>query len=216
MDIERLIELHPRLYHMSEAGAWESIRTRGLMSVSAILDFFAIVGEDRSRFESAQRVEKTWVAMGETTGVVLRDQKPMPPSQLLVALQDGMTPEDWYRTINAKVFFWVSHARLDCLLNARSYRLHEHDVLVIDSAPLIRTYAGQIRLSPMNSGNTFPMATKRGAKTFSRIQDYPVAKAGNPRKKVVELVIEHSVPDIADYVLEVRRMKGAEVLHRIF
>ena len=216
MDIERLIELHPRLYHMAEAGAWESIRMRGLMSVSAILDFSNVSGEHRSPFESAQRIEKARVATGDAGEIVLRDQKPMPRSQLLVALQDGITPEGWYRTINAKVFFWVSYARLENLLNARSYRRHEHDVLFVDSAPLIHAYAEQIRLSPMNSGNTFPTATKRGAGTFSRIQDYPVAESGNPTKKIVELVVEHSVPDIADYVLEVWRMKGSDALHRIF
>ena len=215
MDIERLIALHPCLFHMAEAGAWGSIRHRGLLSASAILDLSNIVGADRFRLESGQRVEKEVVTIGRAASIVLRDQKPMPRNQLLAALQDGITPEEWYRTINSKVFFWVSQARLECLLNARSYRLLEHDVLVIDSAPLIRTYADQIRLSPMNSGNTFPMATKRGIDTFSRIENYPATKSGSPRKKVVELVVENSVPDIADYVLEVRRMKGAEVLYRI-
>ena len=215
MDIERLIALHPRLYHMSEAGAWESIRSLGLMSASAALDFFGIVGVERSRLESAQRSGKTRIIADQPPGIVLRDQKPMPRSQLLVALEDGITPEDWYRTINSKVFFWVSHTRLECLLNARSYRLEQHDVLTVDSAPLIRAYAEQIRLSPMNSGNTFPMATKRGAHTFARIQDYPVTQSGSPTKRIVELVVEYGVPDLASYVLEVRRMKGVEVLRKI-
>jgi hypothetical protein len=215
MDIERLIVLHPCLFHMAEAGAWDSIRHRGLLSTSAILDLSGIAGADRSRIESGQRMEKEVIAIGSAASIVLRDQKPMPRSQLLVALQDGITPEEWYRTINSKVFFWMSQARLECLLNARSYRRLEHDVLVIDSARFIHTYADQIRLSPMNSGNTFPVATKRGIDTFSRIQNYPATKSGSPRKKVVELVVENSVPDIADYVFEVRRMKGAEVLYRI-
>jgi hypothetical protein len=215
MDIDRLIALHPRLYHMAEAGAWRSIRSLGLMSTSAVLDRFGIVGADRSQFESEQRVDKLRIGSGEANGIVLRDQKPMPPSQLVMALEDDLTPEDWYRTINSKVFFWVSYIRLECLLNARSYRLSEHDVLVIESGPLIRAYAEQIRLSPMNSGNTFPKAAKRGANTFSRIEDYPVTRSGSPRKKIVELVVEHGVSNIADYVLEVRRMKGSKVLYRI-
>jgi hypothetical protein len=215
MDIDRLVALHPRLYHMTEAGAWESIRSLGLMSASATLDFFGIGGAERLRLESTQRSGKTRIITDQTPGVVLRDQRPMPRSQLLVALEDGMTPEAWYRTINSKVFFWVSHARLECLLNARSYRHEQHDVLTIDSAPLIRAYAEQIRLSPMNSGNTFPMPAKRSARTFSRIREYPVTPAGSPKKRIVELVVEYSVPDIASYVLEVRRMMGVEVLRKI-
>jgi hypothetical protein len=215
MDIERLIELYPRLYHMAEADAWAGIRVRGLLSVSAILDLSDIGHENRSRLEIEQRLKKEVISLRNTGDIVLRDQKPMPRSQLLVALRDGITPEEWYRTINSKVFFWVSHARLECLLNARSYRLQEHDVLTVDSAPFIRRYANQIRLSPMNSGNTFPMATKRGMETFSRIEEYPVTWSGNPTKKVVELVVEYSVPDISHYVLEVRRMKGTDVLSRI-
>lgn len=36
MDLDRLIELYPRIYHMAECGAWDSIRTRGLMSATAV------------------------------------------------------------------------------------------------------------------------------------------------------------------------------------
>jgi hypothetical protein len=39
-----------------------------------------------------------------------------------------------------------------------------------------------------------------------------VKRSGNPVKDVVELVVDYAVPNIADYVVEVRRMQGTEVL----
>ena len=40
----------------------------------------------------------------------------------------------------------------------------------------------------------------------------PVKPSGKPVKNVVELVVDYSVPNIADYVVEIRRMRGSEVL----
>ncbi|WP_431825087.1 DUF7002 family protein [Burkholderia sp. F1] len=215
MQISKLIDQYPRLYHMAERDTWESIRRHGLLSTSAVLDHFGVVGADRVRYESQQRPVKMEVILNHPDSIVLRDQKPMPRARLITALQDGITPEDWYRIINAKVFFWATKTRLLGLLNARDYRTLEHDVLVIDSAPLISEYANQIWLCHMNSGNTWPMPHPRGTNTFRRISDYPVGRSGMPLKPVAELVVDHGVPDIAHYVVEVIRMRGTEVLRRI-
>lgn len=56
------------------------------------------------------------------------------------------------------------------------------------------------------------MPHRRGIDVFRRIPDYPVKRSGKPEKDVVELVVDYAVPNIADYVIEVRRMKGSEVL----
>ena len=64
----------------------------------------------------------------------------------------------------------------------------------------------------MNSGNTMPMPHRRGVDIFRRILDYPVKRSGKPTKPVVELVVDYAVPNIAEYVVEVRRMKGSEIL----
>lgn len=216
MQVDKLIELYPRLYHMAEQGTWQSIQDRGLLSASAVLDHFRIVGVNRDRYESEQRPVKMEVLAGAPASIVLRDQKPMPRKRLLDALQDGITPEEWYRTINAKVFFWATEERLLGLLNARDYRALQHDVLTIDSASFIRAHADRIWLCHMNSGNTWPMPHARGADTFRRIQNYPVKSSGEPVKPVAELVVDHHVLDIAKHVIAVRRMRGAEVLGQIF
>ncbi|WP_373369432.1 DUF7002 family protein [Pseudomonas chlororaphis] len=123
-----------------------------------------------------------------------------------------MTPEQWYHQINQKVFFWAEEKRLNVLLNARAYRALEHDVLTVDSERFIRDYSASIWLCHMNSGNTWPMPHARDENTFQRIPDYPAKRNGAPLKEVVEITVDHYVPNIADYVVEVRRMIGSNVL----
>lgn len=212
MDLDKLIELYPRVYHMAERGAWDSIRTRGLMSATAVLDHLAVGDGERAQYESEHRGQKMDVKAGDPSNIVLRDQKPMPEDRLVRALMGGTTPRQWYELINGKVFFWAEEKRLHGLLGARDYRKLEHDVLTLDSSTFIPAYAESIWLCRMNSGNTWPMPHRRGTDIFCKIADYPVKRSGKPVKGVVELVVDYAVPNIADYVVEVRRMQGSEVL----
>lgn len=212
MNLEKLIELYPRVYHMAERGTWGSIQQRGLMSTTAVLDHLEVADGDRARFESEHRSQKMDVRADHPSNIVLRDQKPMPEGRLLQALMNGTTPRQWYELINDKVFFWVEEERLHRLLGARDYRTLEHDVLTLNSAEFIPDYAEKIWLCHMNSGNTWPIPHRRDTQIFHRIADYPVKPSGKPVKNVVELVVDYSVPNIADYVVEVRRMRGGEVL----
>lgn len=200
---------------MAERDTWESIKNRGLLSTTAVLDHFGVTGVERARYESEQRPAKMEVLPGHPKKITLRDQKPMPRNRLATALRDNITPEEWYRLINNKVFFWAEEERLHGLLNARDYRKLEHDVLTIDTSSFVRAHSERIWLCHMNSGNTWPWPHMRGHDTFRRIPDYPVKRSGNPVKNVVELVVDHSVPDIANHVIEVRRMIGDQVLGKI-
>jgi hypothetical protein len=212
MELSDLIARYPRLYHMAERGTWPSIKANGLLSTSAVLDRFGVNGAQRRMLEESHRCEKILVGT-DGSGIVLRDQKPMRPSRLKDALVDGTTPEQWYKFLNGRVFMWAEESRLFGLLGARDYRNLEHDVLTIDAKPLLTKYEDAVWLCRMNSGNTWPVPHKRGMDDFKRISDYPTKKrSGAPAKEVVEVVVDHSIPDIAKYVLEVRRMKGKAVL----
>ena len=221
MDIERLIANHPRLYHMAERGSWESIRTHGLLSTSALLDQYGVSGELRHLLEAQHRPELTHLSAEEQPGIVIRDQKPMDDTGLERALSGtGMAPSDWYRCLNRKVFFWASEQRLHRLLNARAYRHREHDVLTIDTRSFLAAHADRVLLCPINSGCTKPVAVPRGPDTFLPIEQYPWDYWRHERGRarhdaVVEVCVEGGVPDVADHVLSVYRMRGLESIEAV-
>ena len=217
-ELAELIRDCPALYHMAERGSWPSIRQHGLLSTSALLDLYDVRGPRREVIEGRRRPEGVTVEHPALRPAVVRDQKPMDDAGLRVCLLDGLTPEDWYRRLNARVFFWLTRERLLRLLNARPYRDAEHDVLELDTAALIAAHRPAIRLSPINSGTTKPFpstASKRGRGTFLPIGEYPYArwraqgrKAG---ERVVELTVDYAVPDAARFVRRVVAMRGGAV-----
>ncbi len=206
----QVIDRYPCIYHVAGAGTWPSIQRRGLLSTSAALDALGITGERREAIEGGHRPAMLSLHPGAPDDIVLRDQKPMPPSRLARALPADISAEHWYRLINAKVFFWVSPERLGRLL--RSYGDQPHDVLRVDTACLLGVHAAQVSLCHMNSGNTLPFPLRRDPSIFRRISDYPVRRSGAPVKEVVELVVDYAVPDIARHVLDVTRMQGDQRL----
>ncbi len=211
---DNLCAIYPRLYHMAEAGTWESIQRRGLLSTSAILDLFRLEGAQRKPYEVEHRREMLTVPQGQRDQIVLRDQRPMPPERLRLALTDGTTPEQWYQLINGKVFFWAEHHRLLRLLNA--YSRDEHDVLILDTRSLIEAHLGNVWLCHMNSGNTLPIPHHRGVHIFKRIPDFPAKQNGRPEKPVVEVLVDRGVPNVAAHTLEVLRMRRDQVIRQIW
>lgn len=211
MDIERLVATHPRLYHMAEAGAWPSILRNGLLSTTAVLDRFGIKGKDRLPFESEHRPARMLVPhWSHPDAVVLRDQKPMPPDALRRVLPPHVSPRQWYKLVNRRVFFWAAWPRLETLLHSRSYRTGYHDVMVLDTQSLVDAYEEHIHLTHMNTGTVMPWYTPRDPTAFKRIADYPVRASGSPVKPVVELTVEGKVLDVERFVLTVHRMHSSE------
>jgi hypothetical protein len=210
-----LIARYPVLFHMAEAGSWPTIRKLGLLSTTAALDRFEVHGPARQTLECAHRPEKVRLAHKSHGHLVLRDQKPMPVARLAGCLQADLSPADWYRILNGKTFFWATRERLITLLNARSYRNEEHDVLAVDTASLLGAHAARVSLCHLNSGNAFRIAQPRGRSTFMPIGDYR-ARGGRPYKEVAEVTVEYSVPDIVRHVIRVERMQQEELRQLIW
>ncbi len=204
---------------MAERGAWPSIRAHGLLSTGALLDLFGVAGEARRAIEAERRPEGVRLEAPRVGAAVIRDQKPMTDAGLARCLTGGLAPADWYRLLNAKVFFWLSRARLLRLLGAAPYRAAEHDVIALDARSLVRDNAERVWLCPINSGCTRPFPQPRGPETFRRVADYPYAdwRRKRPRgDRVVELAVDRGVPDVERHVLRVARMRGAEVTDVLF
>jgi len=201
--LNEIAEIHPTLYHMAEFGSWPSIRRHGLLSTTALLDLYAINGKSRTRIESERRRNMVPITSTKGDSACIRDQRPMSDTKLAGCLRDGLTPRDWYRLLNGKVFFWLTEARLETLLAAYSDR--PQLVLEVDTSALLGKHGGRVFLTPMNTGCTSPMAFPRGLDSFLPPHAYPFEenrrKKGGKIKSIVELTVDYSVPDIADFTV---------------
>jgi len=150
--------------------------------------------------------------------VVIRDQGPLNLTHLEPKLTD-LTVEEWLVELNSRVFFWLHPAKLAGLLQARRYRDSEQDVITIDTRSLLDAVGDRAHLSAITSGAAlYPNATPRGSGTFTAIADYDYEAQRRRRGSVdavVELAVVGGVRDLASHVIEVRRMRGAELLGRL-
>jgi Family of unknown function (DUF7002) len=218
-ELAELLNDCPSLFHMAERDSWPSIREQGLLSTTALLDRYQIAGEPRAAIESKRRPANVLLEGKGLGRAVVRDQLPMDDKGLVRCLQDGLSPEDWYRTLNSKVFFWFTRERLLRLLTAGTYRMQEHDVLEIKAKPLIEAYREKLWFCPINSGCTKPFPHPRGRKTFQRLPHYPYEEWKRKRKtgeRIVELAVDYAVPDVARFVVRVVRMKASYELAVLF
>jgi len=195
----------PHLFHMAEAGSWDSIQRNGLRSTTALLDLFEISGDEREALEARHRAESVRI-MHPVHGIAwIRDNRPITPSVLRSRLV-GMNESDWYRTLNRRVFFWLTERRLDKIRHAKANRNRAHEILVIDTAEFLTRHASRVELSPFNSGSAFPAdTTPRGVGTFAAIPDYPWEQRRRtaPSEPIVELTVDYAVGDIADLIVDV-------------
>lgn len=218
-ELRELLADSPTLYHMATRGSWSNIQKWGLLSTSALLDLFKLAGAARATIEGARRSSSMPLRRRGLGRAMVRDQLPMDDKGLLRCLGEGLSPEDWYRALNSKVFFWVSRGRLLRLLNAGTYRMEEHDVLEMDAMSLVADYRPRVWLCPMNSGCTKPFPHPRDANTFLRIDDYPYSEwklKRRGREPVVELAVDYAVPDVTKFVTRVVRMKASEERRVLF
>jgi hypothetical protein len=208
------MKLPAHIFHLAEAANWPSIQRHGLLSTSGLLDLAGIWGTERDRFERQHRPVHTELP----NGVQIRDQKPMPP-QALAQCVVGMSSEDWYRAVNAKVFFWLDPARVDRQRGACGRR--PQIVLIVDTQRLLARYAMHISLSPINTGHARRKPVMRGQSTFVPygvwLESAWSAEASGLNTRVrarshrpVELTVHEAVPDIMDMVVHVCRLEPGE------
>lgn len=219
MEEQELVRRYPRLWHMAHQGAWPAIRERGLMSSAALLDDYEVEAGQKDRLENERRPESVPLTHPNRLGAIIRDQKPMSDGALEKCLDAGLTPNDWYMLLNSRTFFWLSRDRIWRLLKAQAYRDLPQTVLTIDTARLVAAHRDRIWLSPINSGSTLFKPQPRGLGTFVRVGDFPFAERSRTRtaaNNVVELLVERSVPDIADHVLAVHEVINDTMIGEIW
>jgi hypothetical protein len=203
VDIATLIKKYPLVYHMAALGSWPSIQRHGLLSTTALLDLFEVAADRRDAIESRKRPEGVTITHPKHGTATVRDQKPLHESMLARCLRGRVSVEDWHRLLNGRVFFWVDEKRLNDLRRARAYREQRQTVIFADTRRLVERYATRIRLAHINTGATRSVFHFRDIETFKTIEEYN-------RRKVVELTIDRSVPDLAECVMRVEEIGGPD------
>jgi hypothetical protein len=213
MSVARL-QLPAHIYHLAEAANWRSIQLHGLLSTSALLDLTALPKKERDRYEQHHRPDHTEL----TGGIHIRDQKPMPAEALRRCLVD-LTPAEWYRLLNGKVFFWLDPNRLNRQRGACEQRAQI--VLIVDTAQLMSRHADQVSLCPINSGNARRKPAVRGKSTFVPYAEWVKSgwssearglgthgRAGS--QSPVELTVEGVIRDIMECIIDVEQLGPGE------
>lgn len=190
MTPEEVADRHPHIYHMAELDSWPSIKEHGLLSTTALLKLFEVSSDKRRKIESEWRPRPEAIDHPEHGTAVIRDQK-MPPIELDPQLVD-LTRQEWYKYLNGKTFFWAERKRLANFLFA--YGRRPHCVLIVDTLALLSRHGSRASLCSINSGFTKQRA-RRGSETFKPIAKFPSSQ------RVWEVAIEHSVPDIMDFIV---------------
>src|SRR5271156_1981230 len=121
MDSADLTRHYPLLYHMAEAGSWDSISRHGLLSTRSLIDLFDVNGHAREAILRARRGASVPLEHPVHGAAVVRDQIPLSESRLAACLVD-MTLAEWLDALNSRVFFWLDEGHLETLLGARAYR----------------------------------------------------------------------------------------------
>jgi hypothetical protein len=198
------------LFHLAEASNQRSIERLGLLSASDLIEHADLP----PAWHEKHRPHRLTLP----TGVVLRDQKPMPPAALKRCLRD-MTPEEWYRLLNSKIFLWIDLERLNRQRNACGR--FTQILYVVNANRLSERYTSSVALTPINSGNARRWPAARGANTFVPYLDWVQRswhleqrkERTRPRSHApVEFTVSRPIPDWMDFVIEVRTLKPGEPL----
>ncbi len=204
-------QLIPQVYHLADERNWESIQSFGLLSASQLFEQAGL-----NEWVSRHRAENIQLP----TGVVIRDQKPMTPEALARCLVGGLKPEDWYRLLNQHVFFWVELERLDRQRKACNTPQY---IMTIDAKNLLAQHASRAALTPFNTGNARRAPARRSLSSFvpyetwlnSGWESEAIGLCNKVRPlshRPVELVIKDGVPDIMDFVINLRRLEPGEIV----
>jgi hypothetical protein len=194
-------------FHLADAENWPLIQRDGLFSTDALIARAGLSGKHAEPFRTYRSQ-----SMQLPSGAWIRDQRPMAPAALARCLDPDLDADAWYALVNAKVFFWLSSARLDRHRAACGAR--PQIVLVIDLPGLLARHGARACVTPFNVGNARRRAASRGRRTFVPLESWlatrwaaearPGYAARSPSHPPAELTVDHAVADLMDFVVDAR------------
>jgi hypothetical protein len=201
---EELARRHPLLYHVTAPVAWTGISRHGLLSAEALITLFQIDDVRKAQLTTRRRPTEVKIAHAALGTATLNDNAPLSDKALHACLDDGLTPEQWLRALNQRVFFWADASGVSRLLGARMNRGRPRAVLAFDTLRLAHAHAQRMEICPINSGATIRRPARRGLATFAPLldTDYPRwQRQRGTRDRIVEIVVRDRVPDIARFLV---------------
>ena len=188
-----------RLYHLADAANLESILASGLMSTEALARLAGL--EETERLELMRRHRPDNYRL--PNGVLIRDQKPMPPATLAPALDDGLEPGDWYALVNGFVFLWPDRGRMERHRGACGDR--PQVLLTFDATAMLDQWNEQAFVSPINTGNARRRPARRGRDTLVPYQTWLEHgwPTGQRTRSPAEVLFRRQIPAAPPYLLEV-------------
>ncbi len=209
MTPQELAKKHPKLYHITSAGAANSILANGLLTTRDILERWEVDTERRSHLLRCKRKADVTLHHPTHGPIVISNNDPLNETKLQSVLDDGLTIGDWLEMLNSRVFFFVNEKPLSSLANSRSNRALSKDVLVLDTKQLADAHFNTIEISPINSGNTNRDAARRGLRTFTKLRGvsfelWRYSRGNKSADTIKEVCIPNSVTEVANFVVEVR------------
>jgi hypothetical protein len=188
-----------KLFHLAEASNLPSILEHGLMSTERLLHTSGMSDEERAARLRGHRPDNVRVSQR----VLIRDQRPMPPSALAPALDDGLEPADWYALLNSFVFLWLDPKRMERQRRACGDR--PQVLLTFDGSALLDGFGADAFVSPINSGNARRKPARRGRNTLISYrtwlrEGWPTGRSGRPP---IEILFRCTIPVKAPHLIDV-------------
>jgi len=187
-------KLRSVVFHASAYGAWPSIAELGLRTPAQLL---AGAADGRLNTVRSRNIE---FVHDSGRQVIIRDQRPMARAGIEAHL-DGISLDDWLAVLNERVFFFARQKALSNLL-ARYQESEGQDVLVFNTAKLLRTAVGRVEVTPVNPSEpvSWTRCPCRSRATFVPIDDYRAAI-----DDIEEVTVIGGVDNVADLVVRVIR-----------
>ena len=207
-----LAAVAPQLFHLTAGDAWESIQEHGLRSATWLVRTRGMDDERATALLTAPReaVEVIGDPADPLGHATLRDQKPLTLSKL-ERLVEGITPENYIRLINDRVYFYMKTVDVERVRGVREAEGQPQLLLTLDSRRLLADYQGSVRVAKINTGATIGMQGRRGPRTWLAIDKFP-----GRATEVKEFTVLDGISDVTPYLVSAELWvdgKKVEVLH---
>jgi hypothetical protein len=135
---------------VTAADAVAGIRARGLMTTADIVARWDVPAGESDRLLAQRRPLPVTLSHPEYGTIVINDNAPLSEKKLADVLDDGLTPADWLRKLNERVFFFADERPLRSLLDAKLNASRPKAIIEIDTRGLAEAYGAAMEIAPID------------------------------------------------------------------